>query len=80
MDYFRWGDANPSLAHTSLHRSLFRPNRPSKRACRVEIIGCLKYVAVRNRNHLLAVYRVRNDGALRRLKRWPVELAMSHSG
>jgi hypothetical protein len=33
-----------------------------------------KYVVLDNANGILAVYRVRNDGALRRLKRWPREL------
>jgi hypothetical protein len=32
------------------------------------------YVALRNVNGMLAVYRVRNNGALKRLKRWPAEL------
>ena len=29
------------------------------------------YVALSNCNGVLAVYRVRNDGMLKRLKRWP---------
>jgi hypothetical protein len=36
-----------------------------------------RYVVVRNADkvdNVLAVYRVRNDGMLKRLKRWPVEL------
>lgn len=32
------------------------------------------YIALKNGNGVLAVYRVRNDGMLKRLKRWPAEL------
>jgi len=35
-----------------------------------------KYVVLRNeQGGLLAIYRVRNDGMLKRLKRWPAGLA-----
>jgi len=37
----------------------------------VETIKGLDYVCLRNVNGTLAVYRVRNDGVLRRLRRWP---------
>lgn len=33
-----------------------------------------QYVVLRNAGGVLAVYRVRNDGMLKRLKRWPAEL------
>lgn len=33
-----------------------------------------QYVVLRNVNGVLAVYRVRNDGMLKGLKRWPAEL------
>jgi hypothetical protein len=33
-----------------------------------------QYVVLRNVRGVLAVYRVRNDGVLKRLKRWPSEL------
>jgi len=33
--------------------------------------GALTYVVLRNVTGTLAVYRVRRDGALKRLKRWP---------
>lgn len=36
--------------------------------------GGKQYVALRNRNGMLAVYRVRNDGMLKRLRRWPPAL------
>jgi hypothetical protein len=32
------------------------------------------YVVLRNVNGILAVYRVRTSGALKRLRRWPQEL------
>ncbi len=32
------------------------------------------YVVLRNIRGILAVYRLRNDGILRRLRRWPDEL------
>ena len=34
----------------------------------------LVYVILRTGRDVLAVYRVRNDGMLRRMKRWPEEL------
>jgi hypothetical protein len=33
-----------------------------------------RYVVLSARGHVLAVYRVRNDGMLKGLKRWPAEL------
>jgi hypothetical protein len=33
-----------------------------------------QYVVLRNSNGVLAVYRVRNDGMLKRLRRWPADL------
>jgi len=36
--------------------------------------GGKQYVALRNRNGILAIYRVRNDGMLKRLRRWPAAL------
>lgn len=32
-----------------------------------------RYVVLENRYRLLAVYRVRNDGRLKRLRQWPTE-------
>jgi hypothetical protein len=36
--------------------------------------GGKRYVVLENANGVLAVYRVRNDGVLKGLKRWPKEL------
>jgi len=38
--------------------------------------GGKSYVVLRNVNGVLAVYRVRNDGMLKRLKRWPASLGL----
>jgi hypothetical protein len=40
----------------------------------VEVIGDLKYVVLRNERRVLAVYRVRRSGLLRRMRRWPLAL------
>ena len=45
----------------------------------VEEHGGKQYVVLRNVNGVLAVYRVRNDGILKGLKRWPEELAAEAS-
>jgi len=34
-----------------------------------------QYVVLQNSRGPVAVYRVQNDGALRRMKRWPTEVA-----
>ena len=34
-----------------------------------------RYVVLRNINGPLAVYRIRNDGILRRMRRWPKQIA-----
>lgn len=44
--------------------------------------GCVEhegkqYVVLQSVRGLLAVYRVRNDGMLKRLKRWPIGLSLS---
>ncbi len=36
--------------------------------------GAHRYVVLRNVSGTLAVYRVRNDGMLRRMRRWPKEV------
>jgi hypothetical protein len=37
-------------------------------------VGGHDYVVLHNCNGVLAVYRVRTDGMLKRLKRWPTEI------
>lgn len=41
---------------------------------RVVLHNDLQYVVLTNVNGTLAVYRIRNDGMLKRLKRWPETL------
>ena len=40
----------------------------------VERAGGKDYVVLRNVRGVMAVYRIRNDGVLKRLKRWPEEI------
>lgn len=40
----------------------------------VEDLGDRQYVVLSNVNGILAVYRVRTSGALKRLRRWPRDL------
>lgn len=56
--YFRNGDT----------KSL---DQPSFGSSGVERLGDKVYVVLRNINGLLAVYRLRSTGLLRRMKRWP---------
>jgi hypothetical protein len=50
------------------------PPIPSSNSGVVELNG-KHYVVLLNVNGVLAVYRVRPQGILKRLKRWPAELA-----
>ena len=45
--------------------------QPSSSSSAVEQYGGKVYVSLRNANGIVAVYRVRNDGMLKRLRRWP---------
>lgn len=48
--------------------------QPSDRASGVVFHNDKTYVALRNGTDTLAIYRVRNDGMLKRLRRWPAAL------
>lgn len=48
--------------------------QPNARASGVHKVGSLKYVVLRSGGEILSVYRVRNDGVLKGLKRWPAAL------
>jgi len=61
---------NRALA--AYYRTGYQPKQHSYTAT-VEHNG-LTYVTIYNTYELLAVYRVRNDGVLKRLKRWPSAL------
>jgi hypothetical protein len=45
--------------------------QPSRSDSGTTLLDGRTYVVLRNINGVLAVYRVRRDGALRRLRRWP---------
>lgn len=45
--------------------------QPSEGCSGIETCRGMDYVVLRNNYEVLAVYRVRNDGQLKRLKRWP---------
>jgi hypothetical protein len=49
-------------------------DQPAGGAAVTEYDGKL-YVVLQNARRTLAVYRVRGSGALRRMKRWPAEVA-----
>jgi hypothetical protein len=61
------GITHPSIPsnRTHLHRGLLR------HGC---VSGGKRYVVLRNTKGVLAVYRVRNDGILKGLRRWPAAL------
>ncbi|WP_157948321.1 hypothetical protein [Pulveribacter suum] len=50
-----------------------QPLQPSKDSD-VRVVDGKTYVVLRNVGGILKVYRVRNDGMLKGLKRWPAEL------
>lgn len=65
---------------TRAYAAYFRANsgnstvdQPSNDSGELEHDG-KRYVVLRNCRGILAVYRVRNDGMLKGLKRWPKEL------
>ena len=50
------------------------PQQPSEAVSGFETVGNRHYAVLRNSYRLLAVFRVRPDGTLKRLRRWPAEL------
>jgi hypothetical protein len=48
--------------------------QPSDSACGVRVHHDKAYVVLRNTSDTLAVFRVRNDGILKRLRRWPKDV------
>jgi len=49
-------------------------DQPGRDASTIEDAGGKDYVVLRNVNGVMAVYRIRNDGMLKRLRRWPEEI------
>ena len=56
---------------TKVRREGLRPQEPALASSGVEKHAGMHYVILRNMRGVLAVYRVRNDGVLKSLKRWP---------
>jgi hypothetical protein len=59
---------------TVANRAGLNADQPSLKLCGMEDIGDKTYIVLRNSYRTLAVYRLRNDNMLKRLKRWPAEL------
>ncbi len=53
------------------HRESTRVDQPSSGGSGVEQLNGKWYAVLRNINGVMRVYRVRNNGALKRLRRWP---------
>lgn len=50
-------------------------NSPTAAASSLEEIGGKRYVVLRGASGIRAVYRVRNDGMLKGMRRWPKALS-----
>jgi len=72
-------DETLSRAYSAYFKTIKREGalaiQPSESDSGQEQHGGKSYVVLRNINRVLAVYRVRNDGMLKRLKRWPADIA-----
>jgi hypothetical protein len=58
-------------------RAYFRSGeteQPSSDSSTLEECQGLRYIVLRNCNGVLAVYRIRNSGRLKRLKRWSIQI------
>jgi len=71
-------DANPNLIGRAFRAYVAADGcsaeQPTASVCSVDVLHGRRYVALRNRRRTLAVYRVRANGLLRRLRVWPIEL------
>jgi hypothetical protein len=71
-------DASPNLIDRAFRAYVTADGcaaeQPALHACSVETLADRRYVALRNHRRTLAVYRVRGNGLLRRLRVWPIEL------
>ncbi|MBA2485856.1 MAG: hypothetical protein H0V35_07120 [Nitrospira sp.] len=48
--------------------------QPGQGASTLETVANRTYVVLRNTHGTLAVYRIRNEGILKRLRKWPKEI------
>jgi hypothetical protein len=61
-------------------REGYSADQPSESRSGEDVYDGKRYVVLRNGSGVLAVYRVRNDGMLKRLRRWPAHFGESTSG
>jgi hypothetical protein len=64
----------------SAAREGYEVDQPSGNLSGQEEVGDKSYVVLRNAKGILAVYRIRHDDMLKRLKRWPAELGEASNG
>jgi hypothetical protein len=65
---------------TTARRESYSADQPSENSSGQEEVGDKSYIVLRNGAGVLAVYRIRNDNMLKRLRRWPVELGEAGQG
>jgi hypothetical protein len=61
-------------------REGYSADQPSEGGSGQEEVGDKSYVGATHGGGILAVYRIRNDGMLKRLRRWPAELGTDARG
>lgn len=69
-----------SAYQASAKRAGDQYDMPAFGCCDLEELNERQYIALRNNSKTLAVYRVRNDGILKRLKRIPKEFLYPMEG
>jgi hypothetical protein len=58
-------------AHYKFRRVGQIVDQPSRALSGIEVHGSHEYLVLRNTRDLLGVYRITNQGVLKRLRRWP---------
>jgi hypothetical protein len=58
----------------------YSADQPSEGSPGQQEVGDKSYIVLRNGSGILAVYRVRNDDVLKRLRRWPADLGTAANG
>jgi hypothetical protein len=61
-------------------RAQYVADAPSESKSGQEEVGGKQYIVLRNGGGILATYRVRNNGVLKRLVRWPSDLGTTSEG
>jgi hypothetical protein len=62
------------------NREGYSADQPSEGGSGLQDVGDKSYIVLRNGGGILAVYRVRHDGMLKRLRRWPADLGTTAAG